>query len=370
MRSETLRSSLPVQAVFVVLLTTCLGMVVWWVLDHIRHSEEMTADLLGSYEAEAEVGRTLVERYGLTSEEVALLLPAVHIDRDGSSTVSAARRRALEEQLASRQRRDIWEGSFLVLVLLATLGLIGVTLRQRTELLRRQQNFLAAVSHELKSPLASLKLSAETLLMRDPDFEGRKRLGDRMVLSIERLNTMVSNLLSAAQLDKGGVQLEPEELALDDVTARAAQPFIELASTANIDLRLEVPSGLHVRADPTAASLVIANLIDNAGKSVKAKGAGVVQVTARREGGEVRLDVLDDGLGFDPALADRLFEEFFRAGDELRRRTKGVGLGLHIARNFVELDGGRIRAESDGPGRGARFTVWWPSAPSEPKVRA
>lgn len=361
MEATTLRTSLPVQVVFVTLLSTCLGMVVWWVIDHSRYSEEMTREVVGLYADEAEVADVLMRTHGLTRAEIRELLPAVEVAPDGTTDVDGARRAELADDLASRRRRYFWEGGFFVVVLGATVALIGVTLRQRTELLRRQQNFLAAVSHELKSPLASLKLSAETLILRDPDVDGRRKLADRMVQSIERLNTMVSNLLNAARLDKGQVQLEPERLVLAELAARTTAPLLELGAPSGATLEVDVPADLVVHADPTATQLVLVNLVDNALKSVRAQGGGVVRLSACRDGQHVKLTVADDGLGFEPAEAERLFDEFYRAGSELRRRTKGVGLGLHIARSFVALDGGTIRAHSDGPGAGATFTVWWPA---------
>lgn len=368
MHASGLRSSLLAQVVFVVLLTTCLGMVVFWVLDHSRYSSEMTDALLELYAEEADVAAELMATHGLSPSEVATLFPAVEIAPDGTTAVAAERRAALLEDLASRERRYSWEGGFFVFVLGLTLALVGVVLRQRTELLRRQQNFLAAVSHELKSPLASLKLSAETLILRDLDAAGRQRIADRMVQSTARLDTMVANLLNAARLDKGRVDFVPEALRLGEAVEHALAPLASLARGDGLEVTLDVPADLVVRADATAAQLVLVNLLDNALKSVRAQGSGAVRVTAREDGKRVRLDVVDDGLGFEPELADKLFEEFYRAGDELTRRTKGVGLGLHLVRSFVALDGGAFEAASEGPGRGARFSVWWPRS-AAPQAR-
>jgi signal transduction histidine kinase len=357
--SSNLRSSKPVQLVFVILLVTCLGMVAWWIIDHSRYSEEMTSEVIALYEGEAATATALMQTYGLDPAEVAALLPAVEIQADGVPIVAPERKRALELDLASRHRRYQWEGSFFVVVLLSTLALIGVTLRQRTELLRRQQNFLAAVSHELKSPLASIKLAAETLLLRDPDTLGRRRIADRIVQSIERLDTMVTNLLDAARLDEGHIQLTPERLALGQATERAVASLTEMNSSHTVGMSLDVANDLFIRADPTAVQLVISNLVHNAMKSVKAAGGGTIHVSAAREGKSIRLEVHDTGLGFDPELGEQLFAKFFRAGSEMRRRTKGAGLGLHIARRFVTLDGGEIKANSPGENQGATFTVWW-----------
>ena len=92
-----------------------------------------------------------------------------------------------------------------------------------------------------------------------------------------------------------------------------------------------------------------------------ANGGGTVHLSAARDGAHWRIEVADDGLGFESAEAARLFDKFYRPGDEMRRRTAGTGLGLYIVKKFVEEHGGRVRAASDGPGRGATFRVWWPA---------
>ena len=373
MNASSIRTSRWVQLVFVVLLTTCLGMVAWWILDHSRYSSDMTEQVIELYEQEAAVAQLLVTEYGLDPVEVEALLTEVDMHgtavdgTEGGARVSPLRRRALELDLASRSRRYLWEGGFFVLVLVATLAMITTVLRQRTELLRRQQNFLAAVSHELKSPLASIKLAAETLILRDPDPAGRRRIADRMVQSIERLDTLVSNLLDAARLDEGHIQLVPERLALREVVERALGPVAHMEEVDGVKVDLDVPDGLFIRADANAARSVVSNLANNAYKSAKAAGGGTVRIAGATDGKRIRLEVIDDGLGFDPAIAEELFGKFYRAGDEMRRRTKGSGLGLHLVRRFMALDGGEVRGRSDGEGQGATFTVWWRTSPaSEP----
>jgi signal transduction histidine kinase len=351
-----------VQLVFVILLVTCLAQVAWWVVDQGLYSGAMNAKLTRIYERNAEVAAVLAGEHDFTPGELEALFGTIEFDEEGHASVASGLLDMLRHRRQARLTRYYWEAGFFVLVLLSTVALIGVTLRARTELLKRQQNFLAAVSHELKSPLASLKLSAETLLLREPDKAGQRRIAERMVQSTERLAGMVTNLLDTARLDDDRVELTPERIELARLVEHAIAPIACSAHAHSVEIRAEIPAELEVFADPTAVQSVVSNLVSNAYKSTKAQGGGQVLLTAQREGARVRLQVADNGMGFEPRIAHQLFERFFRPGNELVRRTKGSGLGLFIVRRFVELDGGEIDAKSEGEGQGATFTVWWRAA--------
>ncbi len=99
--------------------------------------------------------------------------------------------------------------------------------------------------------------------------------------------------------------------------------------------------------------------------AVGSNGDGKISVSASRAGDFVHLRVEDNGVGFRPEESKRLFEKFYRPGDEMRREGSGQGLGLYIVRSFIELERGRLKASSDGPGKGAVFEVWWPTAGNE-----
>jgi len=359
---SSLRASRPVQLVFVILLMTCLAQVTWWVVDQGIYSSQMNAKVTETYERDASIATLLASEHDFTPEQLEPMFGDVEFNEDGTASVDSGKLDMLRHRRDARLTRYYWEAGFFVLVLLSTVALIGVTLRARTELLRRQQNFLAAVSHELKSPLASLRLSAETLLLREPDKAGTRRISERMVQSTERLAGMVTNLLDTARLDDDRVELTPERIELGRLVEHAIEPISCTAHVHGVEIHSEVPGDLEVFADATAVQSVVSNLVSNAFKSTKAQGGGEVVITARREGTRVRLEVTDNGMGFEPRIAHQLFERFFRPGNELVRKTKGSGLGLFIVRRFVELDGGEIDAKSEGEGHGATFTVWWRAA--------
>lgn len=340
------------------LLVTCLAQAAYWVIEEAAHSAAVRAALASEYASGIPVAEALLRR-GASREEVLGLLPRLEFDGDRPRVIPAELT-TLDAARRKRLRRYGAEGTFFLAALLASVGIVAQALRQRGELMRRQDNFVAAVGHEFKSPLASLRLAAETLELRDLDSEARGRLTSRMLEDLARLEVMVSNTLDAGRLAEGALVLNPRPVVLaPEVEALVAREDCR-AHLHHAQVTCEVPPDLQVHVDPVALQTVLRNLLTNAIKSVKAEGSGSVHLCARRDGDEVRLDVTDDGGGFEPSEGERLFEKFYRTGDELTRRTRGSGLGLFITRRYVEASRGRIEAHSEGLGRGARFTVWLP----------
>jgi signal transduction histidine kinase len=266
---------------------------------------------------------------------------------------------AVAEDTDSRINRMLWEGGFFLLVLIGGMAVLTRTLRHDAELRRRQQNFLAAVSHEFKSPLASIQLAAETLVLRSRDEDG-KRLGARILEDGERLLRMIDNLLDTTRLEEGRQPLTPQVTNLGAVSRAAIAAIRERASASGVTISLAVADDLAVHVDPVVVETGLRNLLDNALKSCVAAKSTSIAVQGTRDSGGVTLAVSDDGLGFPPEDAAMIFEKFHRLGDELRRATPGTGLGLYIVKRLVELSGGTVHAASAGPGKGATVSMRWP----------
>jgi signal transduction histidine kinase len=233
------------------------------------------------------------------------------------------------------------------------------TIRHDAELRRRQQNFLAAVSHEFKSPLASIQLASETLVLRSRESD-TQRLGRRILEDCERLLRMVDNLLDATRLEEGRQQLAPTELALRGAAETAVAEIAERARLSSVTIALEVPEDLKLTIDPSVLGTVLRNLLDNALKACVAGGGHSIALRGARTAHGAELAVADDGIGFPPEDAAMIFEKFYRVGDELRRSMPGTGLGLYIVKRLVEQSGGAIAAQSAGPKRGATVAIRWP----------
>jgi signal transduction histidine kinase len=267
----------------------------------------------------------------------------------------------LERESAARTNRYVWEGAFFLGVLAGGMLILTRTIRHDAELRRRQQNFLAAVSHEFKSPLASVQLAAETLVLRSADGDG-KRLGQRILEDCERLLRMVDNLLDTTRLEEGRHRLVPERVDLRNAIAASVAGITDRAQRHGVRCDTDVAEGLVLSVDRTALESILRNLLDNAVKACVAGSGTMISISAAHAGGKVELTVRDDGLGFPPEEAAMMFEKFYRLGDELRRTTPGTGLGLYIVKRLAELSGAMVSATSAGPGNGAAVTVTWPES--------
>lgn len=314
------------QVGFVGLLLVLLVLAGYWIYDHVQYARAVRTELGALYESRAD--NDLLAK----------------LDRDTNMRIN----------------RVLWEGAFFLAVLLGGLTVMTRTIRHDAELRRRQQNFLAAVSHEFKSPLASIRLAAETLVMRSHSKDV-EQLGHRILTDDERLLRMVDNLLNTARLEEGAHPLAPEQTRLAPVVARAIESVAEQAERAGISIDSHVAEDLELSADESALETILRNLLDNAINACSAGNGKRIEVRAAHENDRIELAVIDDGAGFPPDDAELIFEKFYRAGDEMRRTTPGTGLGLYIVRRLADLSGATISAASDGPGRGARLTLSWPT---------
>jgi signal transduction histidine kinase len=345
------------QVGFLALLALSIVTVGWWIADHVPYFGEVQTRLTSLFHAEAEAINTLAA--GASPQDIAPLLPHLNMDEaTGTVSVRGDALAAIENDTARRTNRFLWEAGFFLVVLFGGMAVLTRTLRHDHELRKRQQNFLAAVSHEFKSPLASMRLAAETLLLRSADPDS-KRLGQRIVEDGDRLLRMVDNLLDTARLEEGRQTLAPQLTDLADTVERVVGEISPTAQLNQINITTSIPQGTTVSADPDALTTILRNLLDNAFKACVAGDGRNIIVRAARDGDALTLEVSDDGIGFAPQDADRLFEKFHRLGDELQRTTPGTGLGLYIVRRLAELSGATPAAHSDGPGRGATVSITW-----------
>jgi len=347
------------QAAFVILLVVCVAQLGWWLVDQWLHTAEVKQRTEEFYRQSLAAAETLEGR-GLAPGAIAQLFPEIVDTPDGFAIDPAVLTR-LEEDRASRVNRYAWEGGFFLLVLVATIGVLGSAVRSERRLRRRQHNFVTAVTHELKSPLAAMRLSAETLEMRDADADTRQRLIRRLLTSLDRMESTVSNVLDTARIDEGKLPLAPAEVDVIHTVNELVEALSNTAQTRNIELRTQLPERLCLAADAQALNAILRNLLDNALAAVTGVDNGFVVLGIEAAPEAATIEVRDNGRGFDPADAEKLFEKFWRPGDEMRREGRGTGLGLYIARYLASSSGATLTAHSDGLGKGATFRLVWPT---------
>jgi len=238
-------------------------------------------------------------------------------------------------------------------------GLTLVFLTDVTELRRLQtvrQEFVANLSHELKTPLTALRLAAESLEGHPPE-DARHRFTERIVIEADRLAAIVDNLRQRTEIEAGRALVESSpvevEAVLREVTQRAGGRPVELT----------VSEGLVVEADRAKLAQALGNLLDNAAKF--SPPGTPIEVSAEPAGGEVRITVRDHGNGISPEHWDRVFERFYKVDPARNREVPGTGLGLAIVKHLVLLQGGRVWTEA-APGGGQLFGMALPAALTSP----
>jgi signal transduction histidine kinase len=232
------------------------------------------------------------------------------------------------------------------------LVLSDVTDVRRLETIRR--DFVANVSHELKTPLTAIAGYAETLAAESSDSQ-TTGFSRTIVDNARRMQRLVDDLLDLSRIESGGWQPEPRKIAIDAAAREAWRPFAERASTR--DVQLETDSG-SVNSDPEALRQIFTNLFDNALRHTPTGGR--ICVSVQRVGHDTVVRVSDTGSGIGADHLPRIFERFYRVDPGRSRQEGGTGLGLAIVKHLVEAHGGRVEAESE-LGRGTTILLYFPT---------
>ncbi|MEK6975746.1 MAG: PAS domain-containing protein [Candidatus Thermoplasmatota archaeon] len=233
---------------------------------------------------------------------------------------------------------------------------------------KMRMDFLNTAAHDLKTPLTPLKLQV-AIMRRASNLDPAQKEGlDRMDRNILRFQLLVDDMLDAARLQSGRVKLNRKNVDLAPLVTEAIAAFEEPAKVAGVSLQAVQLPVVMVDVDPAKAMQVLMNVVSNAVKYTSAGGHVAVRVTVTPD--EAILAVTDTGLGMTPDQLGRLFQSFVRLHEDQPHVAKGTGLGLYISKGLVEQHGGRMWAESDGPGKGSTFFVAWPLAKTVPATPA
>jgi PAS domain S-box-containing protein len=240
-------------------------------------------------------------------------------------------------------------------------------LQHRSELLqeqdRRKDAFLVILSHELRNPLAPIRNAVAILQRTDPSGEQARRARDVIERQVGQMTRLVDDLLDLSRITEGKIRLNKELVSLRESLRRAVDDHRSLFAGKRIAFEFHEPSDpIWVEADLARLSQVMGNLLQNAAKFTNPDGHVAVSLGA--QGSHALLRVRDDGAGMDRETLAKIFQPFMQAENTLARTQGGLGLGLALIKNLVELHGGTVAAASAGLGKGTEFTVTLPLAKS------
>lgn len=251
------------------------------------------------------------------------------------------------KDLQARKRTQIvmivGEGTVFLLLLLYGIHRIKQARDREMELTGQENNFFLSVTHELKTPIAAMKLQLQTLQKQQLSDDIRRQLLRDALSENERLNGLIDNILLASRLGSGGMRLRKEKADLGGITQQVVQRYYQQHLREG---RIALTTAqLTASVDEQAYTSIVTNLVDNALKY----GASRVEVEIRQRGGKTLLSVSDNGPGIDDSEKQKVFRRFYRAGAEETRVSKGTGLGLYIVNTLAKAHGAAVKLRDNKP---------------------
>jgi signal transduction histidine kinase len=281
------------------------------------------------------------------------------------SVFTELRRKTIEaERLARELERRVSERTAELEASTARLSELADELRAAD---RRKDEFLALLAHELRNPLAPVLNAVSIMRARevsDPELTWCRDIIERQAMQLTRL---VDDLLDVSRISRGMVRLRFEPVEMSAIIRGAVETSQPIVDAQRHELHVSQPvEPVRVHGDPARLVQVVANLLNNAAKYQETGGR--IDLTVTAQDGMARIVVSDRGVGIDEDLLARVFEPFTQGNPALDRTQGGLGIGLYLVRNLVDLHGGNVAAASEGPGRGASFVVELPLMQEQPRA--
>jgi len=309
--------------VFWVLLLYIIAALVWWLF-----SLEQQSHII----------------HDLQQAEIAVADKTSKAYQDQWALIESSRKRA--------STKYILEGiTFLMLILFGATYIYRLV-RKQFQLQLQQQNFAMAITHELKTPIAVARLNLETLQKHKLDEDRRQKLMDKTLQETLRLDTLINNILISSQLDHDGYKASKEAVNFSELTTRLTEEFNARYSDKRFSTEIE--EHIYINGDPLLLKLLVSNLLENANKYSSKQS--LITCKLFRKNNDVILSVSDEGIGIPDEEKKKVFDKFYRIGNEQTRRTKGTGLGLFICKKIVQSHGGEISISDNMP-QGSTFIV-------------
>ncbi len=245
------------------------------------------------------------------------------------------------------------EGGVFFLILFTGFLLTYRSFNKEIQVGNQQKNFLLSITHELKTPIASLKLYLQTLLKRNLNSNKQEEILNKSVKDADRLNALVENILLATKIDDNGLPLNPEKLDLSSMMEKVTLDMLE-SSGKIVNVEFFIQPNVYFNGDRDAFYSILINLVGNALKY--APEGSTMCVTLVQKGNEIALSISDEGPGVSNSEIEKIFEKFYRSGNEETRSQKGTGLGLYIVKKLVEQHNGMVQVKPNVP-KGSIFVA-------------
>jgi len=265
------------------------------------------------------------------------------------------------KEIEAQQQRGVYkyvgEGSAFLLLIFVGAVFIYRSVRRQFKLQQQQQNFVMAVTHELKTPIAVSRLNLETMQKYSLEEEKKKKLIQATLHETLRLDTLINNILISSRLEGKDYSIAKEDLDFSELVKDVVKAFQCRYTDRKIQVAIEAE--VEVEGDATLLKLLLSNLLENANKySPKEKP---VSLSLTKSAGAMLLEVADEGYGVPDDEKKAVFEKFYRIGNEQTRKTQGTGLGLYICYKIVKDHGGAIFIKDNQPA-GSKFIIQFPTS--------
>lgn len=267
-------------------------------------------------------------------------------------TQYAEKFRKANEEKSRKTAQYIGEGAIFFLLIMAGAIFVYRAVNRELKLSRQQHHFMMAITHELKTPIAVAKLNLETLQMRKLDESQQQRLIRNTLQETNRLNSLCNNMLVSSQIDAGGYRLVNEELDVSELAQNSLNDFITRHPQRNFTAKIF--PGLVIKGDALLMQMALNNLLDNAIKYSPKNSPVAMEVMDK--GQLIQIRVKDEGPGIAAAEKKKVFEKFYRVGNEATRHAKGTGLGLYLTQKIISGHNGSISILDNVPA-GSIFSI-------------
>lgn len=272
------------------------------------------------------------------------------LKKDSQGYFEEVQKLTLKEKRKTAQY--IGEGAVFFLVIMAGAIFIFRAVRRQLKAGQQQQNFMMAITHELKTPIAITKLNLETLLKRKLDETQSQKLLQKSIQETNRLNSLCNNILLVSQIEDRRYNITEEHIDLSALVKEAVQEFT--SRFPQHSYHMAVADKIYIQGDRLLLQLAINNLVDNATKYSGKTASITISLTA--DAGKIKLSVKDEGKGIADADKKKIFEKFYRAGNKATKEAKGTGLGLYLTKKIALQHKATISVTDNVPA-GSIFTI-------------